>query len=321
MDYMKNPKLIAAVALILLAGLGIGLYAGFLAWGSPHQTAAKLTIAIQPTESATEVTSRAAELQKYLESRLGTDVQIYIPTSYAAVIEALRFGNADVALMSAWPSFIAKRLAGAETVLAEVREVNIGDAKRNETFYFSYWVVMKDSPFQSLQDLRGRRACFPSPISTSGYVYPMAKLAQLNLLARSAGGEVDPKTFFGEVTFGGGYGQCWAALKNGQVDVSIIAGDVSATLYSEVLRNTRILAEQGPIPSHGIVFSKDLKEPLRSKLIEAFKDLGRPEYKPLMRKLVSAIFQGFRETTTDEHSAALGGALELTGFKYTEKLG
>jgi phosphonate transport system substrate-binding protein len=319
---VKNTKLITVTASILLLGLGIGFYAGFLASASPiSQTTGKLIIAIQPTETATEVTSRAEELEKYLESRLGTDVQIYVPTSYSAVVEALRFNRADVALMSAWPSFIANRLAGAETVLAEVRAVTIDGVRQDETFYFSQWIVMKDSSFLKLEDLRGRRACFPSPISTSGYLFPVAKLTELQLLRTDGTGEVDPRTFFGDVLFGGGYGQCWAALRNGQVDVSIITGDVSETLYQEVLENTRTLEKQGPIPSHGVVFSKNLKEPLRSKLIEAFKDLGRPEYKNLMRKLVSGIFQGFKQTSTDEHFAGLEKALELTGFKYTERIG
>lgn len=319
---MKNTKLITVTTSILLLGLGIGLYAGFLAWGSPSsQTTGKLIVAIQPTETATEITSRAEELEKYLESKLGTDVQMYIPTSYSAVVEALRFDRADIALMSAWPSFIANKLAGAETVLAEVREVTIDGVKQDATFYFSRWIVMKDSPFFKLEDLRGRRVCFSSPISTSGYLFPTAKLVELQLLNTRESGEVDPKTFFGDVFFSGGYGQCWAALRNGQVDVSIIAGDVSEKLYNEVLQNTRTLEKQGPIPSHGVVFSKNLEEPLRSKVIEAFKDLGRPEYKNLMRKLVSGTFQDFKQTSTDEHFAGLEKALELTGFKYTERIG
>src|SRR3989304_1103072 len=74
------------------------------------------------------------------------------------------------------PAVLARKHAGAELALAEVRDVVIGEEKVERPFYFSYWVVPKDSPYTSLQDLKGKRVAFPSPLSTSGYVFPMARL-------------------------------------------------------------------------------------------------------------------------------------------------
>lgn len=288
--------------------------------GTSPAAPGKIVIAIQPTETAAEISPRAKELETFLESRTGADVEVLIPTTYAAVIEALRFGNAHAGFVSAWPAALAHQKAGAELVLAEVREVVIGQEKQEKPFYFSYWVVLKNSPVAGLAELRGKKACFPSPISTSGYVMPSARLVELGLVPRPAAGkEIDLKAFFGEVTFGGGYAQCWAALKAGQVDVAIIAGDVSEKLYREVLNETWVLEQQGPIPSHAIVFGKNLPEPSRSKLKQAFLDLGGPQHRDLMRKLVSAIFVRFQETTTPEHIAPLGRALELTGQEFIEK--
>src|SRR5439155_1244736 len=93
----------------------------------------------------------------------------------------LRFGHAQAAFMSAWPAQLAVKHARAEVALAEVREVVIGQEKKAETYYFSYWVVAKDSPVQRLEQLRGKRAVFPSPLSTSGYVAPLARLGELGL--------------------------------------------------------------------------------------------------------------------------------------------
>lgn len=321
---MRNtlPKgLIVPIALILV-GVGIGISAGLFAAGAgsqvPHE---KIVIAIQPTETASEIASRATQLEEFLESRVDADVEIYIPMTYSAVIEAIRFGNADVAFMSAWPSYLASKLAGAEVVLAEVREVVIGQEKRNEPYYFSYWIVPRNSPYDNLAELKGKRSCFPNPISTSGYVFPVGKLVELGLISKPTSGEADPRTFFGEVIFAGGYGQCWAALKSGQVDVTIMAGDVSEKLYREVIDNTKILEKQGPIPSHSIVFSRDFKEPLRSRLTSALIDLGTPEHRGMMRKFISGTFVNFRSTSASEHLSDLQRALELTGFKFSEKLG
>jgi phosphonate transport system substrate-binding protein len=282
----------------------------------------KLVVAIQPTVSSDEMLQKAKPLEKFIQEGLGgkPQVQVYVPSSYAAVVESLRFGHAHAAFMSAWPAELAVRLGGAEVPLAEVRRVIIGKEKKEAPYYFSYWVVLPDSPYQNLQSLKGKSVCFPSPISTSGYVAPMGRLAELNLIQPAQGKEADPKTFFKEVLFGGGYGQCWQALKQRQVDVTVTAGDIPEKLYNEVISSTRTIEQQGPIPSHAVVVSKELKEPLRSRTIQTITKLGEPEHRDLMRSFISSIFVGFKPTTADEHLGSLNNYLKLVGLKYTERL-
>jgi phosphonate transport system substrate-binding protein len=282
----------------------------------------KLVVAIQPSVSSDEMLKKAQPLEKFLRDGLGgkTDVQVYVPSSFAAVVESLRFGHAQVAFMSAWPAQLAVRLGGAEVPLAEVRQVVIGKEKKEAPYYFSYWVVLPNSPYQNLQSLKGKAVCFPSPISTSGYVAPMGRLVELNLIQTTQGKEADPKTFFKEVLFGGGYGQCWQALKQGQVDATVTAGDIPEKLYNEVISSTRTIEQQGPIPSHAVVVSKELKDPLRSRTIQTITKLGEPQHRDLMRSFISSIFVGFKPTTADEHLGSLNNYLKLVGLKYTERL-
>ncbi|MBI2006111.1 MAG: phosphate/phosphite/phosphonate ABC transporter substrate-binding protein [Nitrosopumilales archaeon] len=321
-------KLYAIIPAILAAGIGIG-FGIFVATDStssqtesaPIDAKTVVTLAIQPTASAVDIESQAKDLEQFLEEKTGYDVQIYIPTSYAGTVEALRFGKADLAFMSAWPSYLAVQKAGATLDLAEVREVVIGEDLVSETYYFSYWVVPKDSPYNTLEDLKGKKAAFPSPLSTSGYVTPMKSLVELGLVTVESGKEIDPKTYFSDVVFAGGYGQAWEALKANTVDVSIIAGDVSEKLYHEVRDNTKVIHEQGPIPSHGVVFSKDVDPQVKNNIKNALLEIGKDDQsKQIMRKLVSAIFVGFRETSADQHLSNLKSALEITGLKYTEKV-
>ena len=282
----------------------------------------RVVIAIQPTLASDEMLTKAKPLKNFLEQGLGgkVNVEIYVPSSFAAVVESLRFGHAHVAFMSAWPAQLAVQLGGADVALAELRQVLHGKEKVEAPYYFSYWVALPDSPHQSLQSLKGKSACFPSPISTSGYVAPMGRLAELNLLRTPEGKEADPKAFFKEVLFGGGYAQCCQALKQRQVDVTIIAGDVPEKLYKEVLDSTRTLEQQGPIPSHAVVLSKELKEPLRSRVIQAIVKLGQAEHRDLMRSFISSIFVGFKPTTATEHLGSLTRYLKLVRLKYTERL-
>ena len=280
----------------------------------------KIVLAVQPTATPEQLTADARELREFLSKRLNRDVEIVFPMTYAGVVEALRFGHAQGAFMSAWPAQLAVKYAKAEVALAEVREVVIGQEKKEETFYFSYWVVPRDSAVEKLEQLRGKRAAFPSPLSTSGFVAPLARLVELGLVPKTPGKEADPKAFFSEVRFAGGYAQGWEALKAGQVDVTVIAGDVSERLYREVLGGTKVVEQQGPIPSHAVVFAKDLDGTTKTQLRDALLDLGKPEYRGLMRKFISGIFVGFKPTTAEQHLGALDKFLSQTQMAFVERM-
>ncbi len=318
---LSRPIAVLILALALPAALACGDSAPD-SGGAQATTAArrdKLVIAVQPTATPEQLSADAKEIEQFLSRRLNRPVELVFPTSYAGVIEALRFGHAHAAFMSAWPLALAQKHAGAEIALAEIREVVIGEQKSEAPYYYSYWIVRKDSPYQKLEELRGKRAALPSQLSTSGYVAPVARLVELGLLSQD-GKEADPKRFFGEVIYAGGYAQCWEALKAGQVDVTVIAGDVAESLYREVLANSRVIEQQGPVPSHGVAFARHLDQQSRAELRAALLELGQPEHRPLMRKFISGIFVRFQPTTAEEHLGSLNRYLELTQSSFTERL-
>src|SRR5258708_21187597 len=84
----------------------------------------KFVVAIQPTVASDEMLNKAKPLQQFLEKGLGgkTRVEIYVPSSYAAVVESLRFGHAHLAFMSAWPAQLAVRLGGGGVAVGESRQ-------------------------------------------------------------------------------------------------------------------------------------------------------------------------------------------------------
>jgi len=308
------------IALVLITSIVLA------ACGAPQgatqsPASSKIVIAVQPTATPDQLSANAKELATFLTQKMGREVELVFPTTYAGVVESLRFGHAQAAFMSAWPARLAWKLAEGDVALAEIREVVIGQDKKEETFYFSYWVVPKNSTITKLEDLRGKRAVFPSQLSTSGYVAPLARLVELGLVTKPATGkEADPKTFFGQVAFAGGYQQGWEALKAGQADVAIIAGDVAEKLYREVLDGTKVIEQQGPVPSHSVVFAKQLDAKTKQQLKAALLELGKPEHRDLMRKFISGIFVGFKETTAEQHLAALARYLDTTQLAFVEPL-
>jgi phosphonate transport system substrate-binding protein len=300
----STPWAVVLGLLLLILVVGVGVYYFY-----SRPAVEKLVIVVNPMPRD-RVQVEAVELERFLEEKLGVDVELYFPTSVAAIVEALRYGHAQVALgVGALPSALALSVADVNMVLVEVREVIIDGKATSAPYYYSYWIVLKDSPYTSLDQLRGRRACFPSELSTSGYVFPMYRLVELGYVKSP----VDPKQFFGDVVFAGGYAQCWEALKKGHVDVTIMAGDVPVSLYWEAMNNSRVLDKQGPIPAHTVLISKKLPEGLKKKVVEAFIELNaKPD---LMRKFVSAIFVRFEERSVEEHLEPLMRALEITGLK------
>ncbi|MGH7343182.1 MAG: phosphate/phosphite/phosphonate ABC transporter substrate-binding protein [Candidatus Rokuibacteriota bacterium] len=313
-------KVLAAVA-IVAALVGVG--SGFAIWGGDSGASDHtITLAILPTATAGEIAPRAAELEHFLEDQTGYNVDILIPTTYSAVVEAIRFRHADAAFMSAWPMHLAAKHAEAQVALAEVRSVTINGSTTDESFYFSHYIVLEGRSYRTLEDVRGLRVAYTSALSTSGYLFPVDRLIELGKIpAPAAGQAADPGAFFGEVVFAGGYSQAWAALQAGAVDVAVIAGDVPSSLYNEVMNGTRVIETQGPVPSHGVVYSKDMSLQKASKLTAALMRLGDPQYRDLMRKLVSGIFVSFEQTTTEAHLGALQPALERTGFQWVDRIG
>ena len=278
----------------------------------------KLVIAVQPSANPEQLATQSAEIKAILEHEIGMPVEMFFPTNYAGVVEALHYGHAQVAFMGSWPALLATTKANARVLLAEVRDVYIGKQKEQQPYYFSYWVVKPESVAQSLKDLKGKKAAFPSQISSSGFVAPMSRMVELNLMASKNNQPVDPKDYFSDVLFSGGYAQGYEALKAGQVDVTVIAGDVPEQLYRDVLDHTRIIETQGPIPSHAVVISQDVGKELEAKIKNAFLMFNEPELVPLMRKFVSGLFVRFQNADAS-HLEGLNTMLKLSQIEFTEK--
>lgn len=266
----------------------------------------ELVVAFQPQENPEKLQLNARAMTAFLSKEIGMPVKVYLPTDYAAVVEALRAGHAHVAYFSAWPYMLAHKLAGADLIAAEERG--------GQTFYYSQWYTRNDSGIESLKDARGRKAAFTAPSSTSGYLFPLAKLVEEGLIGKRG----NPMTHFSQVTFAGGYEQALKALVNKQVDVAA-ASDYALSRYlkPEEQARVKVIARQGPVPTHCIAAKNSLSQPLREKVRAALLKLNEPGHKDLLKSVYGA--EKLVASTHDQHVAALTKALELTGLDYPLK--
>lgn len=264
----------------------------------------KLIFAFQPQENPEGLAPNAKKLAEFLQTKLGVECEVFLPTSYAAVVEALRSENAHVAYFSGWPYLIAHEKADVDIILAETRA--------GQPFYYSQWYVLQDSPAQSLADLKGKNIAFTSPTSTSGYLFPLAKVIDEGHLKTGQ----DPKEFFAEILFAGGYEQALKALVNGKVDAAA-ASDYAFTRYlsEDEQKKVRVLTKQGPVPTHGIGVSNKVPQELRDKIRDAFLELNKDENKELLKSVYGA--EQLVPRTHQEHIQALDAAQKSVGADFS----
>src|SRR5213082_2646775 len=126
----------------------------------------ELTFAVVPAENASGVTERWTPFVAYLSKELGVKVTLRIANDYAAVIEGQRAGNIHIASYGS-ASFARARLTGVKTD-AFANDINADGS----TGYYSAFFVKANSPYKSIDQLKGKNLGLVDPNSTS-LAFPM----------------------------------------------------------------------------------------------------------------------------------------------------
>jgi phosphonate transport system substrate-binding protein len=196
----------------LLAGLAAGAAA---ASARPAQAQAQgqswkaqypeLVYAVVPAENASGVAERYTPFTEYLGRQLGTKVTLRIANDYAAVIEGQRAGNIHIGYYG--PASFSRALVTGVRTTAFVIDVNSDGSKG----YYSVFYVLKNSPYQSVKDLKGKNLGLVDPNSTSGYNMPLYTLDKMGIPAADK--------YFGKVLITGSHENAVLALAQGTVDM------------------------------------------------------------------------------------------------------
>jgi phosphonate transport system substrate-binding protein len=235
-------------------------------------TLSKVVVALKPDKDPDAMVAERAQLSEYLSKELGKPVEVIVPLSSAVILEGLSNGTIDLAYLAATDMVNAmNEQIGALLLAGEI------DGK---TSYQSYWVTLKEKPYQSVDDLKGKPIAFASKTSTSGYVVPLWDLRQKNRISESGNAE----EFFGagNVWFGSGYVSAVERVLNGDAEaaaVSYYVLDKDKHLTQEQRQKLRRLAAQGPVPTHVIAIRSQISDADRTALRDALlaMDKGNPE--------------------------------------------
>jgi len=286
---------VLAICLAALCG-----YVASPASAQEPEAPSTIIMAFQPQENTMDLAPNAEKLAAWLTERVGVEVKVYLPTSYSAVVEAMRAGQADVAYFDSRPFTVAQSLADAEALVAELRD--------GKTWYWSQWFVRKDSGIDTLEQLRGKSVAFTSPLSTSGYIMPFARLVKEGWVSKGG----SPDEFFRAHIFAGGYEQALLAMYNKQVDTACVSAYAfERYLTDEQRAEVKLLDQQGPVPTHVIAVRRSLPPELKEKLRASFLALNEPENEELAKSVYGA--KKFVQVGED-HAQFLKEAIEITGI-------
>ena len=169
---------------------------------SYKQAYPELVFAVVPAENASGVTDRYEPFVAYLTKQLGTKVTLRVANDYAAVIEGQRAGNIHIGYYG--PASFARALVTGVKTTAFVIDVNSDGTKG----YYSVFYVKSDSPYKTVQDLKGKDLGLVDPNSTSGYNMPLFALNKMGINAEQ---------FFGKVLITGSHENAVLALWQGTV--------------------------------------------------------------------------------------------------------
>jgi phosphonate transport system substrate-binding protein len=191
---------------ILTGALALSLMAGAARAADDWKTQVpELTLAVIPAENASGTSDRYAPLTEYLTKQLGVPVKLRIANDYAAVIEGQRAGNIQIGFYGP-ASFARATMTGVKLDPIVNQKHDTGASG-----YYSVIYVKADSPYKTIEDLKGKNLALVDPNSTSGNQAP-------RFFLKRAGYDVEK--FFGKTFYAGSHENAVLALTQGTADAA-----------------------------------------------------------------------------------------------------
>lgn len=241
-----------------------------------------LRVAVAAMISPKETFIYYRELLDYLANKSGHTVQLIQRRTYDEVNALFPKGEIDLAFICTGPFAASREKFGFEALATP--------QVRGQPFYQSYLIVPKDSPHQSLRDLRGRVFAFTDPDSNTGAMVPRSWLAEI--------GET-PETFFNKTIFTYSHDNSILAVAKGMVDAAAVDGhqwEYFERINSIYTSRTRVIRKSQPFGSPPVVVSSQLKHDVRTKIQELILSMHTdPEGKRILEKLLIDRFVTPRE--------------------------
>lgn len=204
-----------------------------------------------------------------MSKEIGIPIKPFYVTQYAAVVEAMRFGQVQAAWLGGKSYIQAAKIANAEAFA----QVVSADGNRG---YYSHLITNKDNPIKTealaiggdkyvINNAANLTFAFNDPTSTSGFLVPSYYIFTKN--------NIDPKKAFKRLIFAGNHEACALAVANQQIDVATISNEALSRLERtnpKARQKIEIIWQSPLIPGDPIVYRQDLPADIKKKLQNFF---------------------------------------------------
>lgn len=221
-----------------------------------------LVFTYTPVEDPAVYKDAFADFQAFLEKKTGKKVIYYTVQSNAAEVEAMRSGRLHIAGFSTGPTCYAVNLAGYVPIAVK------GNAEEFQGYRLLV-IVKKDSPIQTMADLKGKRVAHTAASSNSGNLAPRALFPKLG---------ITPDKDY-TVAYSGKHDQSILGVAYGDYDAAPVAGDVFKRM-AEAGRikkdDFRVIWQSEIFPTSSFGYAHDLHPDLVKKILDAFNEYRFP---------------------------------------------
>jgi phosphonate transport system substrate-binding protein len=262
----------ATIALALVVVGGCSREAGPLGTAS-HP----IIVAFEPAGTSQQITASGQDLLNLLARETGLTFKGVVPTSYAALTEAMGSGNAQVGWMATFNYILAHQKGYADVALITKRfgTENYGAeflAQAAAGFTPAAHTPATDADLPTLRQFKGKRVCFSDEQSTSGHVVPLIFLKKAGLTDADIPNPV----------YAGGHTQVVEALYDGGIcDYGTTFVDARSNIAQEHPdvdnRVVVIFQTKALIPNDNMSYAPDLPQALRGKITAAMLKIADTE--------------------------------------------
>jgi len=246
----------------------VAVFAITVAFAAPAwaQKPTEINFGIISTESSQNLKQDWGVLLEDMQKRIGVKVNAFFAPDYAGVIEAMRFNKVQAAWFGNKSGMEAVDRAGGEVIAQQV-------AEDGSPGYWSYLIVHKDSPINSLEDVKKNAKNlslgFGDSNSTSGFLVPGYYAMALNNL--------DPKTSF-RVMRQANHETNLMAVANKQVDVATNNNENFEKFERrnpDKAKEIKVIWKSPLIPSDPMLVRKDLDPQLKAAIRDFLVGYGK----------------------------------------------
>lgn len=190
---------------IIFLSVAFCMISADVAWARTYQ------LGILPLRKPSEMLKRFNALEKYLQQETGLDIKLRLyPTTgytggYTAIVRDVANGTIDFAWLASVTCVQAHESGPVIPFICA--------QKAGSPTYHGHLAVRVDAPFQSLEDLKGKKVAGTSASSTSGNLMPSAWLKDQG---------IDKFKYFGAYEYLGRHDNACQAVISGQFDACFV---------------------------------------------------------------------------------------------------